>query len=348
MPQAATLAPPSGAPAWARTIGDAAAREVQALFGRLWPLLAERTGATLAIKDAGDGRYLWVDPALARAWGFEADAPVGRSDAELFDAALVAALRSAEQTAAARVDPLCSEHRFERAGRRQAYQVLRAGGAAGAEPPRFLVSVWIDEAPARQKEQQLRHALEQLEALQRSHAELQRELRDRSLRDDSAGLHTPGLFEDQLKREMDLSTREHREFALVFVEIDPPSPALQAQGAAALARVHEAMGRLLRDNTRAMDASCRLDDKRFAVLLSGVGLATAHARMEGLRRQCASQIVVLDGRELAFSVAMGVASFPHTAHSQDELVAACESALAEARRRGGNRVTLASIRFEDG
>jgi GGDEF domain-containing protein len=43
---------------------------------------------------------------------------------------------------------------------------------------------------------------------------------------------------------------------------------------------------------------------------------------------------------------MGVASFPHTAHTQDELLAACEAALAEARRRGGNHVTLASIRFD--
>jgi diguanylate cyclase (GGDEF)-like protein len=108
----------------------------------------------------------------------------------------------------------------------------------------------------------------------------------------------------------------------------------------------EAMGRLLRSGTRAMDASCRYDDRRFAVLLSGVGLATAHARMEGLRRKCATQIVVLDGQELGFTVAMGVASFPHTAQSQDELQPACETALAEAKRRGGNHVTLASIRFE--
>jgi hypothetical protein len=43
---------------------------------------------------------------------------------------------------------------------------------------------------------------------------------------------------------------------------------------------------------------------------------------------------------------MGVASFPHTAHTQDELTAASEQALAEAQRRGGNHVTLASIRFE--
>jgi len=67
--------------------------------------------------------------------------------------------------------------------------------------------------------------------------------------------------------------------------------------------------------------------------------------MEGLRRQVATQIVVLDGQELGFTVAMGVASFPHTAHTQDEVVQACQAALAEARRRGGNNVALASIRF---
>ena len=89
-----------------------------------------------------------------------------------------------------------------------------------------------------------------------------------------------------------------------------------------------------------------MDDNHFAVLLSGVGLATAHSRMEGLRRQCATQLVMLDGVELGFTVAMGVASFPHTAHGHEELVSACLAALAEAHRRGGNTVALASIRFE--
>ena len=95
---------------------------------------------------------------------------------------------------------------------------------------------------------------------------------------------------------------------------------MRALGAAARTRILEALGRLLRGNTRAMDASCRLDESRFAVLLSGVGLATAHSRMEGLRRQCATQIVVLEGRNLGFTVSMGVASFPHTAHTQEALV----------------------------
>ena len=49
---------------------------------------------------------------------------------------------------------------------------------------------------------------------------------------------------------------------------------------------------------------------------------------------------------MSFTVSMGVASFPHTAHSRDELLSACETAIAEARRRGGNHVTLAAIPFE--
>ena len=95
-----------------------------------------------------------------------------------------------------------------------------------------------------------------------------------------------------------------------------------------------------------MDASCRYEENRFSVLLSGVGLATAHSRMEGLRRQCATQIVVHDGRDIGFTVSMGVASFPHTAQTQDDLRQACEAAVEDARRRGGNRVALASIQFQ--
>ena len=316
------------------------------LLTGLWPALGPRVGALAAIKDAASGRYEWVDAALAAAWGLDAGRMVGRTDAECFDAATAAMLRAAEQTALARGTVLASEHRFEAGGQRHDYLVLRLAAPPVADGRRLLASLWLDQQPARQKDAQLRKALEQLEQLQHAHESLRREMQDQALRDADSGLYTRGHFEDQLRREVDLSTREHREFALVFIEIDPPTDAARALGAPAQSRIREAMGRLLRGNTRAMDASCRFDERRFAVLLSGVGLATAHSRMEGLRRQCATQIVVLDGQDLGFTAAMGVASFPHTAHTQDELVAACEAALAEAQRRGGNHVTLASIRFE--
>jgi len=333
-----TLESPSGTPL-------AEAGLLQALGGLL-PGLLSRRGELLAVKDADSGRYAYVNQAMADFLRLAPGEVCGRSDAELFDAALATALRAAEQTALAHGAPLASEHRFERDGRRCEFSVLRAQSAADAAGRRWLCSVWTDLATERQREAQLRAALAQIEQQQQANELLRREVADQALRDPDSGLYRRPHFEDQLRREVDLSTREHREFAIVLIELDPPNEKVLALGAEGERCLLEAMGRLLRSGTRAMDASCRYDDRRFAVLLSGVGLATAHARMEGVRRKCAAQIVVHDGQELAFTVAMGVASFPHTAHTQEGLVQACEAALTEAQRRGGNHVTLAAIRFE--
>jgi diguanylate cyclase (GGDEF)-like protein len=316
------------------------------LLGGLMPEWLSRRGDLLAVQHAADGRYAYVNPAMAAFLHRPPAEVLGRSGAELFDAPLATALRAAEQTALTHGVPLASEHRFEWGGTRREFSVLRMLSAADEAGRRWLCSVWTDLAPELQREAQLRAALEQIEQQQQANDRLRREIADQALRDPASGLYRRAHFEDQLRREVDLSTREHREFAIVFIELDPPGERVLALGAEGERCLLEAMGRLLLSGTRAMDASCRYDERRFAVLLSGVGLATAHSRMEGVRRKCATQIVVHDGQELGFTVAMGVASFPHTAHTQESLVQACEAALAEAQRRGGNHVTLAAIRFE--
>ena len=314
-----------------------------AALGQGLVALAARQGLPLGVKDAHEGRYLWANVALAELVGCEIDDVLGHTDAELFEPILAKALRSADQSALASEGGLSSEHRFEWRGARREFNVMRT--ASSIDGARVLCCIWQDQAALRQREAQLKAALEQIEREQKATQALRRELADQGLRDVSTGLYTAVHFEDQLRREVDLCNREHREFALVHIALDALKAPVLALGERAMDRLHEVMGRLLRGNTRAMDASCRIDDHHFAVLLSGVGLATAHARMEGLRRQVATQIVVLDGQELGFSVSMGVASFPHTAQSKDEIVRACQDALAQARTRGGNAVVLATIRF---
>jgi len=319
---------------------------LQLALGVALPAVLAAKGDFLALQDPATGRYVYVNAPLAAFMHRPAAEAIGRTDVELFDPAMATVLRAAGNTALAQNTPLFSEHRLEWRGVRHEFGVARWLTPGQGDTPALLCSVWRDLASERRLQSQLRAALEQLEQQQLANETLRREVSDQALRDPSSGLSSRAHFEDQLRRELDLSVREHREFALVFVEIDPVSDKVRALGQAGLDQVHEAMGRLLRGGTRAMDASCRFDEARFAVLLSGVGLATAHSRMEGLRRKCATQIVMHRGQELGFSVAMGVASFPHTAQSQDDLGKACDAALAEAQRRGGNHVALAAIRFE--
>jgi diguanylate cyclase (GGDEF)-like protein len=325
---------------------DAPGLPTAAALGAALTALVGQTGMALALKDAGTGRLVWANAAYAELFGSQASQLIGRVEADLIDDGQRAPFRDAEQSVLAGDLRMPSEHRLERNGRRRDFRVARVALQGDAAAPRLLASLWIETTAAQQREQQLKLALAQIEQQQAAAEAARREAPDPSVRDQVTGLYQRGQFDDLLRREVDLSLREHREFALAAIEVDPPGDEMAALGPGAEQRVLEAVGRLLRGNTRAMDASCRIDTRRFAVLLSGVGLATAHSRMESMRRQCATQIVVLDGRNFGFTVAMGVASFPHTAHSQEELMRAADAALAEARRRGGNHVTLASIRFE--
>ncbi|MBT9501219.1 MAG: diguanylate cyclase [Burkholderiaceae bacterium] len=307
----------------------------------LMQALLQAAGGVLLVKGVQSGRYVFGSEGAAQLFDRPLEQLLGASDAELMSPDEANAMRKAEQAVLAQRSQVLSEHKLEREGRKREFTVTRLPLGAG-----HLGAVWVNRTQERLQDALLKRALEQLEQQQAANEQMRRELQLGSGRDATTGLYLRAQFEDQLRREVDLSTREHREFALVLIALDPPSAAAAALGETAHLSLLEGLGRLLRNNTRAMDASCRVGDEHFAVLLSGVGLATAHARMEQLRRQCASQIVVLQGQDLGMSVSMGVASFPHTASSQEELMQASELALQDAQRRGGNHVALATIRFE--
>lgn len=299
--------------------------------------LIEPQGSHAAIKTVASGRYAFASAGLAQM--FERPAVVGHTDAELLSADETGALRRVEQAVMAQGHPVVSEHKLDINGRRREFSVTRL-----ALGPEFLLSVWQERTEERHRETQLQRALAQIEQQQHAIEQARRELQQGSGRDEVSGLYLRPQFDDQLLREIDLSTREHREFALVVIDLDAVA-AIAGLDALAEQRLIEGIGRMLRANTRAMDSACRIGARRFAVLLSGVGLATAHARMEQLRRQCAAQIVVLNGQDLGLSISMGVSSFPHTAARQDALMTASEAAVHEAQRRGGNQVVLAPIAF---
>jgi diguanylate cyclase (GGDEF)-like protein len=304
----------------------------------------DQTGVAVLVKDLTSGRFTAASPCAPRVLVASQDI-VGQTDAELFDAVQAVALRAADQQAVALGTAYAGEHRIERHGERREYVVWRHPvPATGDHGPRIL-SCWQDVTEQRKRDALVQATLAQLEEQQKANADLRREMQDNQVRDTVSGLYHRAHFEEQLRREADLSSREQREFAIVSVSIDGMDQIRETYGADSCERVVEALGRLLKANTRAMDSPCRLGGDRFTVLLSGVGLATAHSRMEHLRKACSQHIVAFNGQQIPFTVSMGVASFPHTAGSVEELMRSADRAMAVSRAKGGNHLTLASIQF---
>jgi diguanylate cyclase (GGDEF)-like protein len=317
--------------------------DVAALQGAVLNSL-DQFAVAVTVKDLASGRYEQANASAARLLGLEGREVVGSQDADLFDATLAVALRAAEQQARAIPSGVMAEHKLEIAGTRRDFLAWRQV-VSHADGQARMVAIWQDVTDARRREAQLQTAMAQLEQQQKANETLRRDVEGSQVRDALSGLYHRAHFEEQLCREADLSSREQREFALVAIAVDNMDEIRQNHGVDGCERVIEALGRLLRAGTRAMDAPCRLGGDRFVVLLSGVGLATAHSRMEQLRRQCAQHIVAYNGQQIPFTVSMGVASFPHTAGLVDELMRSADRALASAREKGGNRIVLASIQF---
>lgn len=299
----------------------------------------EQLPSGVYVKDA-QGRYLFVNAAAAAVLGHSVQDVLGHTDAELLDAEAAAVLKEGDEAARAQRLPMQREEKLtSRDLVCTRLAVPLDGDGVG------LAGLWLDFSELRRTQARLRHALNLLEQQQRQNEDLRRELRDQGVRDALTGVYNRRHFDEQLRREVDLSAREHREFALVAIQVDDHEDLVARHGPQAADRCLQALGQLLRGNTRAMDAPCRIGIDRFAVLLSGVGLATAHARMEGVRRQCEAQIVMHDGQDVRFTVSMGVASFPHTSDELAGLLRCAEQALATARQRGGNGLVLAPIPF---
>jgi diguanylate cyclase (GGDEF)-like protein len=313
--------------------------EMSPIVGALLALL-QSCGALVAVKDMLTGRYTFANTLFADFVGRSPEQVVGHTDIEILPLADAAAMRAADHRALAAGLPSEDEHRFERGDGKHEFRATRMAIGSDAAPQ--LVQVWWDETASRHAHSQTMGQLQQaLKQIERQQGALEH------LRAVPAAAPTELFrsdhFDEHARRELALSSREHREFAVVLLLLDRSAALEQRFGAGAVKHVMDAVGQILRTNTRAMDVISRVGTDRYAILLSGVGLATAYTRMEQMRRQCATHIVVHEGHPLGFEVSVGIASFPHTSDLLDTLSAAAEHALREAVRRGGNRVALAPV-----
>jgi hypothetical protein len=164
-------------------------------------------------------------------------------------------LRAAEQTALSQGEPLRSEHRLRVAG--------RATGLLGslrcwrrAPGPAALAVQRLDGAPERQREAPAAGGA----GAARAAAARQRAAAARTgrpgLRDPASGLYAAATSRTSCAARSTCRRASTASSPLVFIEIDPPTRPCGA-GRPPRQRVLEAMGRLLRGGTRAMDASCR-------------------------------------------------------------------------------------------
>ncbi|CAN0200170.1 unnamed protein product, partial [Phaeothamnion confervicola] len=108
---------------------------------------------------------------------------------------------------------------------------------------------------------------------------------------------------------------------------------------------HEAGNRLLRQLAERIQAELRYTDvparyggDEFVVLLPETPPEGAVDVAERIRDSMAGKPLVFDGKQVASTISIGVASFPEDGQSMDAIVGRADRALYKAKNAGRNRV----------
>jgi diguanylate cyclase (GGDEF)-like protein len=172
-------------------------------------------------------------------------------------------------------------------------------------------------------------------------ARLHRIVERQALLDGLTGLANRRQSEQALSAELHRAERLGGPLALVLADLDSFKGVNDRHGHPAGDTVLREFAQVLRATVREIDTAGRWGGEEFFVLLPGTSAEGGARLADRLRKALASRpILAPDGTAIRVTASFGVAVAP-PAVSADELVAAADAALYEAKRGGKNRVETA-------
>lgn len=169
-----------------------------------------------------------------------------------------------------------------------------------------------------------------------------RTVEQQALVDGLTGLANRRLSTAALEKELARAQRFGEPLTLVLTDIDDFKDINDRWGHPTGDEVLKAFAETLQASVREIDLAGRWGGEEFAILLPGTDSSGGYDLAERVRRRLVRRkFLAPDGERIRVTASFGVASFPQ-ARTQDQLVAASDGALYEAKRSGKNRVAVAA------
>ncbi len=187
----------------------------------------------------------------------------------------------------------------------------------------------------------LREGREALDAANETLRRKNEELERLSVTDGLTGLFNRRRLMEAVTDEARRSQRLKHTFALLMVDVDHFKKYNDSFGHLAGDGVLSRVATLLREATREVDHVARYGGEEFLVMLPETGMPEALEIAERIRARIADE--VFPGRRMTVSI--GVAEFPLHGDTPEQVIAAADEALYEAKREGRNKVRRAGLKL---
>ena len=181
-------------------------------------------------------------------------------------------------------------------------------------------------------------------------ARAQRHARDEALRasrfDALTRLYNRSFFFTTMEQEIRRSDRMGRGFTMLMLDLDDLKPVNDTFGHQWGDRLLKAVADTIRRTIRFTDAAARYGGDEFVVLLPETDVAGGYVVAEKLRRDIEAMALHASSRNVRSSISVGLVAYPDDGSTIEQLVAAADVAMYEAKRRGKNRIVGYQMRTE--
>jgi diguanylate cyclase (GGDEF)-like protein/PAS domain S-box-containing protein len=169
---------------------------------------------------------------------------------------------------------------------------------------------------------------------------LQSKLREQAIRDPLTNLFNRRYLEETIEREIARAKREEYQISLLLLDIDHFKKINDSYGHKAGDIYLQALGELIRVQTRRGDVPCRFGGEEFVMVLPNVSAQTAFRRAEEVRQEIADMVIHFNGAMLQSTVSIGIATYPTHGTNSEVLIDAADKALYIAKSSGRNLVVV--------
>lgn len=180
-------------------------------------------------------------------------------------------------------------------------------------------------------------------ALALRNAEAHSQVQNMAMTDGLTNLLNRRAFSTILTREFKNTERYGTPLCLVMTDLDHFKTINDEYGHLIGDRLLKEVATLISRAIRAVDVVARYGGEEFAIILPRTDVEPATILAHRIREQLAQHVFVVNGAAVHLSISMGISRIPHHAVTCiEDLIAAADAALYQAKARGRNRVETSS------
>ncbi len=162
--------------------------------------------------------------------------------------------------------------------------------------------------------------------------------------DGLTGIHNRRFFEMRIVEELERAGRFQGRMSVIMVDIDHFKKMNDEFGHLLGDEMLRSVSTILKQQLRKMDMVCRYGGDEFAIVVPETTGESAVRVAEKLRRQVETHF--FPGVPRPVTISCGVADYPAHGVTRDEVVAAADAALYQAKQLGRNKVASADMKKE--